>query len=157
MVLGFTSNRIDVIQFISKDVPLSLGAIEVVSEYNHIDLVKWLYDNRPEYYTGEAFMNAAAKGYLELVEWLYINRSTEISNVWKEDHIKLAIDRAAYNGHLDVIKWIYFNETNEYLRQNIDFTLENSKQRLLTKIQMNKETDTDKEILAWITNDIPAR
>lgn len=135
------SNKMEVIEFLNSTTPLSVGAIELVSEYGYIDMAKWLYDNRAEYYSGEALANAAGKGYLELVQWLYLNRPVDKSNVWNQDHIRLAIERAAYNGHIDVVKWLYYNARDVLYDQSL---------------QCIKKYN-NKDLLAWFYDDVPAR
>ena len=67
----------------------------------HLEIVKWLHENRTEGCTTAAMNCAARNGHLEVVKWLHENR-TEGCTEW-------AMDLAAENGHLDVVKWLNDN------------------------------------------------
>lgn len=133
------SGRLDCIEYLNSSIPFSLGAIEIAAEHGYIDIIKWLYDNRSEYYSGEALSNAAGKGHLELVKWLFNNRPYEISSLWTDDNIKIAIDRAAYSGYLDIVKWLFYNNRNIFPDNSIEY-LKNYKY-----------------ISSWICDDVPSR
>jgi hypothetical protein len=75
-------------------------AMDRAARYNHLEVVKWLHENRHEGCTMLAMDRAAENGHLELVKWLHTNR--------KEGCSVYAVNEAACNGHLDVVKWFYY-------------------------------------------------
>ena len=79
-----------------KDAPkmLWIGA----AKYGHLDVVKWLHENRTEGCSVAAMDWAAKNGHLEVVKWLHVNRTEGCT----ED----AMDCAAENGHLEVVKFL---------------------------------------------------
>jgi len=74
-------------------------AMDIAAQNGHLEMVKWLHENRKEGCSIFAMDSAADKGHLEIVKWLDENR--------KEGCTKLAMDWAACNGHLEVIKWLH--------------------------------------------------
>jgi hypothetical protein len=71
--------------------------------FGHLEVVKWLHENRTEGCTVEAMNRAAEYGHLEIVKWLHENRT--------EGCTKSAMDDAAKYGHLKVVKWLHENRT----------------------------------------------
>lgn len=76
-------------------------AMDNAARSGHLEMVKWLHENRSEGCSTRAMDGAASSGHLEVVEWLHQNRT--------EGGSRAAIDRAAYNGHLEVVKWLTQN------------------------------------------------
>lgn len=95
----------------------------------HLEVVKWLHENRSEGCTTWAMDWAAERGHLEVVHWLHENRNegcTEIAmNLAAEGgHLEvvkflhetgrakctvIAMDLAASGGHLEVVRWLHEN------------------------------------------------
>ncbi|KAF1783525.1 Ankyrin repeat-containing domain [Phytophthora cactorum] len=71
--------------------------------YGHIEVVKWLHDNRREGCTVDAMNLAARNGHLDVVKWLHLNRT--------EGCTTAAMDCAADRGHLDVVQWLAENRS----------------------------------------------
>jgi hypothetical protein len=61
----------------------------------HLNVVKWLHENRTEGCTNWAMDGAAQNGKLTMVKWLHQNRN--------EGCTTLAMNSAAENGHLNVV------------------------------------------------------
>jgi len=67
----------------------------------HLDVIKWLCENRTEGCTFRAMDYAALNGHLDVIKWLCENRT--------EGCTFRAMDYATKNGHPDVIKWLHEN------------------------------------------------
>lgn len=78
-------------------------AMDVAASENHIEVVRWLHENRREGCTTNAMDYAAANGHLEILQWLHAHRS--------EGCTARAMDYAARSGHLRVVKWLHENTT----------------------------------------------
>jgi hypothetical protein len=66
----------------------------------HIDVLKWLHENRHEGCSHLAIVYAAERGHLDVAKWLHA--SNHIEWVWA-----CAMEGAAVNGRLEVVKWLY--------------------------------------------------
>jgi len=86
------------IPFYSK---LSYYHMNLAASNGHLEVVKWLHENRKEDCTTSAMDWAASDGHLEVVKWLHENR--------KEGCTTNAMDWAAKNGHLEIVKWLHYN------------------------------------------------
>jgi len=148
------TGRLDCIEYLNSSIPFSLGAIEIAAEHGYIDIIKWLYDNRPEYYSGEALANAAGKGHLELVKWLFNNRPYEASSLWTDDNIKIALDRAMYSGYLDVVKWLYYNNTTVFSEEILTIYKQKYKYH---HNKSNTIDDKERDIKHWLFDETPLR
>ncbi len=76
-------------------------AMNWVAERDHLDVVKWLHQNRKEGCTTNAMDLAANNGHLDVVKWLHRNR--------REGCTKAAMTGAAGNGHLEIVEWLHRN------------------------------------------------
>jgi hypothetical protein len=72
----------------------------------HLEVIKWLHENRKEGCTAWIMEYAVRNGHLDIVRWMYENRREGCTIWW-------AMDRAAENGHLDVVKWLHENRRGE--------------------------------------------
>src|SRR6476661_2624364 len=79
-------------------------AMDWAADHGHLEIVKWLHENRKEGCTTGAMDRAATNSHLEVVKWLHENR--------KEGCTTWAIDCAAVNGHLEIVKWLHENAPN---------------------------------------------
>ncbi|KAE9032428.1 hypothetical protein PR003_g4817 [Phytophthora rubi] len=79
------------------------GAMNGAAANGHLNVVRWLHENRMEGCTVSAMDLAATNGHLAVVQWLHNNRN--------EGCTTDAIDDAARGGHLDVIKWLHAHRT----------------------------------------------
>ena len=71
--------------------------------YGHLDIVKFLHENRSEGCTVWAMNGAAENGHLEMVKFLHEKRTegcTTYAMIW-----------AAHNGHLNIIKFLHENRS----------------------------------------------
>ena len=75
--------------------------MDFAAENGHLEVVKFLHENRSEGCTKWAMNNAAENGHLEIVKFLHENRT--------EGCTKWAMDKAAKNGHLEVVKFLHKN------------------------------------------------
>lgn len=97
----------------------------------HLDIIKWLHENRKEGCVVEAMNGATINGHFEVVKWIYENRKEECTmdyaakygyfEVLKWLHFntadgctEAAMDWAARNGCLETVKWLYENRTEGY-------------------------------------------
>jgi len=76
-------------------------AMNQAAENGHLEVVKFLHENRTEGCTKWAMNEAAENGHLEIVKFLHENR-TEGCTEW-------AMNKAAKNGHLEVVKFLHKN------------------------------------------------
>jgi ankyrin repeat protein len=79
----------------------TINAMDWAAGIGHLEVVKWLHENRQEGCTKTAMDAAAWNGHLEVIKWLHENR--------KEGCTKKAMDYAAENGQLEVVKWLHEN------------------------------------------------
>ncbi|KAI9905965.1 hypothetical protein PsorP6_014381 [Peronosclerospora sorghi] len=87
-------------------------AMDSAAEFGHLDILRWLNENRREGCTTDAMDMAACNGHLEIVQWLHENT--------REGCTTNAIDFAAHNGHLEVVKWLHFNREEGATHYAID-------------------------------------
>ena len=83
----------------------SKKAMNWAAENGHLDVVKWLHENRQEGCTRMAMNNAAENGHLGMVKWLHNNR--------EEGCTMYAMNWAAAAGHLHVVNWLRDNLPRE--------------------------------------------
>ena len=76
-------------------------AMNMAAEKGHLKVIKWLHKNRQEGCTSDAMNLAAEEGHLRVIKWLHKNK--------KEGCTKYAIHWAIRNGHLEIAKWIHKN------------------------------------------------
>lgn len=74
-------------------------AMDSAAEFGHLDVVKWLHENRKEGCTTDAMDLAASNGHLHVIQWLHEHR--------EEGCTTSAMDFAAGNGHLHVVRWLH--------------------------------------------------
>ena len=89
--------------------------MNLAAENGHLEVVKWLSENRKEGCTTDAMDRAARNGYFEVVKWLSKNR--------KEGCTSNAIDWAAEKGHLEVVKWLSENRKEGCSQQAMDWAV----------------------------------
>src|SRR5436853_597171 len=73
-------------------------AMNLADRNGHLEVVKWLHQNRKEGCSEWAMDHAAEYGHLEVVKWLHQNRT--------EGCTIRAMNCAAENHHLEVVKWL---------------------------------------------------
>ena len=71
------------------------------AENGHMDVVKWLHENRREGCTTDAMKWAAGNGRLDILKWLYERKPR------KDGCTGDAMIEAAKNGHLKIVQWLY--------------------------------------------------
>lgn len=137
------SGRLDIVKELSSRIEECPGLLEIVAENGHLEMLKWLYDNRKEYYSGRALVLAASNGHFECMKWLY-NNSSSIGrlNSGIENPFSKAITMAAGYGHLNIVKWLYYN-TEVYILD--PFVLETAKIQNHTKV------------VNWLENEVCGR
>ncbi|KAF1774155.1 Ankyrin repeat-containing domain [Phytophthora cactorum] len=94
----------------------SVHAMDSAAAGGHLDVVQWLHENRTEGCTTGAMDTAAAGGHLTTVQWLWSNRTEGCTTV--------AVDFAIYNGHFPVVKW--FSELADFQPRRAKHTAENT-------------------------------
>ena len=73
------------------NVKCTTKAMDYASRFGHLEIVKFLHENRQEGYTENAMDFASENGHLEIVKFLHENR--------QEGCTKNAINYASVNGH----------------------------------------------------------
>ena len=81
----------------------STNAIDRSALNFHLEVVKWLHENRSEGCTSEAMDSAALNGHIEVIKWLHENRS--------EGCTESTMDEAAEYGHLEIVKFLHYNRS----------------------------------------------
>ena len=89
--------------------------LNLASKYGHLEVVKWLHENRNDGCSSHAMDHAASNGHIEVVKWLHENR-TEGCTIW-------AMDLASKNGHIEVVKWLHENRTEGCTENAMDCLL----------------------------------
>jgi len=82
----------------SNDIP---AFMDDAASFGHLEVVKFLHENRTEGCTKNAIIWAASRGHLEVVKFLHFNRT--------EGCTTHAMDNAAKNGHIEVVKFLREN------------------------------------------------
>jgi hypothetical protein len=77
--------------------------VNMAASKGHLEILKWMHDNKIGEWSTSVMDMAASKGHLEVVKWLHENRY--------EGCTKAAMDRAATAGHLDVVLWLHENRS----------------------------------------------
>jgi len=93
------------------------SVISVAARYGRLDMVKWLFANRPEESTYESLVDAldcaAEKGYLDIVKWLYETMQTNPKTKRRIDgFIVVALDHASEHGAVEVVEWLFKRSPN---------------------------------------------
>ncbi|KAE9046063.1 hypothetical protein PR001_g1815 [Phytophthora rubi] len=108
------------------------GTLVVAAAYGHLDVVKWLHQDRGLMLTVDVMKEAAQDGHLNVVKWLFETSSdlcdssvlvsaAEFGRLavlqwlqprWSGTLGTVAMDWAARNGHLEVVKWLHTNGTD---------------------------------------------
>lgn len=110
--LTFTSNdvvaavecgNVGALQILHTRVPFPDDMISCAARRGHLEVIKWLHNNRKEKCTTWAMDGAAANGHLDILKWLNENR--------KEGCTVLAMNCAAAIDRLDIIIWLHENRT----------------------------------------------
>ena len=83
----------------------------------HLDVVKFLHENRTEGCTTNAMDWAAENGHLDIVKFLHENRT--------EGCTKDAMNWAAQDGHLNIVKFLHENRTEGCTTYAMDMAAEN--------------------------------
>jgi hypothetical protein len=109
-------NPVEIEQLLLTKFPLEICTIiikkgeimswEYAATYGHLDVIKWLHENRIEGCTRDVMSGAAYNGHLDIVKWLYENRT--------DGFAAGGMCLAAWSGHLNIVKWLYENRTDEY-------------------------------------------
>lgn len=107
--LCINSHYLELIKWVLKNTneEISQYAFNMAAYYGNLEILKWLYENRPNESMKEKHHNimdcASTWGHLEVVQWLHENRT--------EGCTKKAMDLAAKNGQLEMVKWLHKNRT----------------------------------------------
>lgn len=80
----------------------SMLTMNYAATYGHLNLVKWLWENREEGCAWKAFIGSINNCHFEVFKWLYDNVDIEIPEDYKTEFV----DTAAKGGHLDLVKWL---------------------------------------------------
>jgi hypothetical protein len=75
--------------------------MDLAAAGGHLEVVRWLHENRSEGCTVWAMNRAAGGGFLEVIRWLHENRN--------EGCTIQAMDLAASGGHVEVVRWLAQN------------------------------------------------
>src|SRR6478672_12905301 len=67
------------------------------AENGHLEVLKWLCQNKIKGYTKYIINTAAFYGHIKIVKWLHENK--------QECRTTGAINYAASNGHFEIVKW----------------------------------------------------
>ena len=98
-----SGNLEGVIQWHNDGKEITYEAMDEAAENGHLNIVKWLHENRTEGCSTKAIDDAAGNGFLDVVKWLHENRT--------EGCTTSAIDLAAISGHFDIVKFLHENRT----------------------------------------------
>ena len=91
----------------------STHAMDNAAKNGHLDVVKWLHENRIEGCTDDAMEKAAENGHYEIVKWLYKNRC--------EGCIGTSILSAYSNKHYQIVTWLYEKQNERYMNNSLAF------------------------------------
>lgn len=142
----------------------SKHAIMWASEYNHLDVVMWLYKNYkwPRAEIAEAMEVAATYGNLEILKWLYteslnpgkmrqflsnipgistmLSALSALSALPSNPHLlnTNSMDWAAKNGHLDIVKWLHENSTEGCTKRAMDMAAEEGHLHIVKWLHKNR-------------------
>jgi len=95
----------------------------------HLEIIKWLHENRKEGCTTYAMNYAASNGHIEIVKWLHENR--------KEGCTTHAMNWAASEGHLEIVKWLHYNRTEGCTKLAMKYATENNHLEIVKWLQEN--------------------
>ena len=76
---------------------------EFASKYDHLDILKFLHDNRIGGCSFKAMDRAIQGGRLDIVKFFFYNRTEKCS--------VNAVDLASENGHFDIVEFLHINGT----------------------------------------------
>ena len=96
--------------------PMDCAAIN-----GHLEVIKWLDNNRAEGCTGMAWRQACSGGHLEVIKWLHENQ--------KEGCPKAVADYALMGGHFEIVKFLQENRKEGCSEATMDFAVRNKRKR----------------------------
>ena len=107
MNLAASNGHLEVVKWLheNRKEGCTYWAMDYAASNGHLEIVKWLHYNRTEGCSVNAMNYAATYGHLEIVKWLHENRE-EGCTTW-------AMDWASCNGHSEIVKWLKDNEIND--------------------------------------------
>lgn len=116
MVEAAEHGHLNILQYLFDNIPdkgNSDTVMDVAAQNNHLDIVKWLHENRNDGCSERAIPLAASNGHLNMVKWLDANRPefkrhkiNEINDDQSTDPV-YAMDLAADGGYLEVIMFLH--------------------------------------------------
>ncbi|EGG18578.1 hypothetical protein DFA_04072 [Cavenderia fasciculata] len=108
------NGHLDVIKFLheNRSEGCTLNAMNDAASNGHLDIIKFLHFNRTEGCSTHAMIFASYKGDYDIVEWLHFNRSEGCSTT--------AMDNAARNGHFKILKFLHDHRTEGCTTEAMD-------------------------------------
>ena len=107
----------------------------------HLEVVKWLHENRQEGCTIDAMNWAAGRGHLDVMKWLHENR--------QEGCTTGAMDYAAEEGHLDVVKWLHENRQEGCTTGAMDYAAEEGHLDVVNWLHENRQEGCTTNAMDW--------
>lgn len=104
-------------------------AMDWAAQTGHLDIVKWLHENREEGCTSKAMDYAAEYGHLDVVQFLHEHRS--------EGCTTYAMDKAAQNGHLEVLEFLREHRTEGCTLNALDLAVQNRHSNVIVWLMQN--------------------
>jgi len=85
------------------NIPFTKGAIDWSARNGHLEIVKWLFENRKDGFTSISIDFASMNGHLHVVKWF--SKNTRV--VCSEQTMQFALE----NNHTTIMKWLHENKT----------------------------------------------
>ena len=115
--------------------------MDYAAQQGHLEVVKWLHENRTEGCTTKAMNWAAENGHLEVVKWLHENRT--------EGCTTQAMDWASCNGHLNVVKWLHENRTEGCTIKAMNWAAHNGHLEVIKWLHENRTEGCTVNAMNW--------
>ncbi len=115
----------------STNLTFTTYAMDFAAANGHLEVVKWLHNNRKEGCTTWAMDWAALNGHLDVIKWLHENRT--------EGCTKYAMDMSTRNGHLEVCMWLHENRTEGCTVYAMDWAVKNGHCDVIKWLHKNRK------------------
>lgn len=149
LVGAASKGQLALVEFLHEDGEYTFGdktkTIELAATNGHLDVVRFLLENRPGEVRSQTLMNGAAtNGHLHIVQYFHEN---SISGCDAN-----AMNGAATNGHLDVVKYLHENELGGCSKAAVDGAVKNGHVEVVKFLLENRhEGFTRNAVLSAVT------
>ncbi|EGG18674.1 hypothetical protein DFA_04170 [Cavenderia fasciculata] len=113
MCIASKNGQLHIVQYLHNYLPRkqsSTSMIDLSSTHGHLNVLKFLHENRSEGCSMSAINGAAMNGHIEVVKFLYFNREDWKRGIQKNHQLNL-MDIVSNYGHFEILKFLNENRS----------------------------------------------